>query len=431
MVFVLSFLLFGLRIYTVSSVRLLSYDIGCFSYFVLFSDCFVSSFEYELYRESLIIWAVILIMKRMFYHNPACCVFYVICFLTTWIVILGLSSLDGSKHCFSYNLAAIYANLASSFAYTSDVYCALILITGSWFLIFSESRYYEPFLLWISTTDLFHSKTFLSLVGYLLGCILFLVINHYRSVPVKAAIVRVPRGYFGVTPYTDDSLDHNIHINPYTGGVSRKYWDTIDGLPAKKITRFAISKLVFYENTTRTLSTSADTTVKFVGVCINKAHLLPPIVETKSPSAFERIFVVKDEEYGFKDVIRSQPTRVSLLCDCTRVPDQWALPLSSEEYKRMVHFSPVDQSPTIDLFRLGLFDLHALHPTSVHNVSSETELDCGECYRGSKYVLKQCIYFWCPLTSPWICSAAVAIPCIICCYCPILTGLSCWICCLP
>ena len=130
----------------------------------------------------------------------------------------------------------------------------------------------------------------------------------------------MPSDYRGQTPYIKDSLDYKIHINPYTGGISSKYFDTIDGIPAKKIVRFAISQLVYYQNTTISLSREVDNTVKFAGVCMNKNHLLPPIVETKTASAFERLFIIPNESYGTKEVVSRQPQKVSLFCNCSNIP---------------------------------------------------------------------------------------------------------------
>ena len=53
---------------------------------------------------------------------------------------------------------------------------------------------------------------------------------------------------------------------------------------------------------------------------MNKNHLLPPIVETKTASAFERLFKIPNESYGTKEVVSRQPQKVSLFCNCSNIP---------------------------------------------------------------------------------------------------------------
>ncbi len=345
--------------------RLYAPDLGLFRYCLYFRDCFNSRFDFEVLNDCIIL----IILKDLIYllavSRPFLFLLFCMTFVTTWVILLVPFLVGLTRSSFIYNSVVWLSIRSIGFSYSRDIVSVSILfMLVTWFIIFSESSYYYSFLYFIeySLLEKFTFRNFLLVcLGILFGAFLFSLL---RSSSPLLAMDR---------PEYPESFE----LKSYDGGVESRKIISIDGERIKKKVRFTLPKEAFIKKVADK-ETQFDTTVKFAGVCLNKAHLLPPIPEYRFPTLVELWCCVEEEEFGVSVVARSQPRRVSFICNCGPiVPREWALPLTSSECKELVRSPPIISEPTIDLFRIGVIDPHSLHRTSVYHYASSYDIDNG------------------------------------------------------
>jgi hypothetical protein len=130
--------------------RLYAPDLGLFSYYLYFRDCFNSRFDFEVLHNCIIL----IITKDLIYllaiSRPFLFLTFCMTFITTWLILLAPFLIGLTRSSSVYNSVVWLSIRSIGFSYSRDIVgVSILFMFVTWFIIFSESSYYCSFLYFI------------------------------------------------------------------------------------------------------------------------------------------------------------------------------------------------------------------------------------------------------------------------------------------